>query len=284
MQMWYFSTIVGCEFTSTTMAIMSKAGLLQLFCYIIMFFLSIQTKAIEIFCQTCQKVIVISEYGSCLHCGTDLTHFLIDVPYTATNNPDCKNNIRTGQIIPFSNFNSEYAIQRVNGLLNKKHPAIIKKSNIGYEIVTIREKIKKKLEARPYSNLDLIHQSVLSNGFRQVPIQGGLFYRDSTIKLAQWISEQSKSRTFNLLFVFTTEPYAEEFISDYHLLFVHVEKNHATIILPADDNNSFISLDFTVEITQQLIEEYFRSTIFSQLFIYHQTSRLDQRKTRSRKK
>ena len=101
--------------------------------------------------------------------------------------------------------------------------------------------------------------------------------------MSRWISRQSEKRVLNLLFIFISEDHYEGLVDDYHLVFVHIEGSEATIVLECD-HNDFITLHFTTEITDTLINEYFQTLFFSQLLVYHQDSHSYQKKKKRKKR
>ena len=106
-------------------------------------------------------------------------------------------------------------------------------------------------------------------GFHKVPFDGSLFFPGNTGSLAEWITRQSKSRCMDLLFVFTNNLDNIFNQEHHHVIAVHIEGNQATIVLPGDNNNPFVSLYFTPSITSRLIKKYFASTGYTEVWGFH---------------
>jgi hypothetical protein len=270
---------------------MFKRNFIKTLYTLLFLFVSSKLGAIEIFCQSCGTIVDINMNGCCPHCSNDLTMFIFDESFfggitdqitigcLSKKLQDCNQKNK----IPLNDFCAKKAFIRVKEILPDRQYLTIKKSSSGLELISMRESMKRSFLKHQNLTQEYINQVIVKHGFHYLPIQGGLFYPNGTVDLARWVTKQSRSRVLNLLFFFIRENHYEELIDDYHLVFVHIEGNEATIILPSD-HNQFITIHFDTDITDNLINEYFQAALFSQLLVYHQDSHINQTKKKGKRK
>ena len=236
--------------------------------------------------MTCRTVVKLDVFGMCSHCGRELALEAvtdIQLPMLECVDNRCLefgNEPKPSLIQKHSEINAKNAIKIINNILPRKSKADFSVSRLGWQLVQIRQKLQYR-DGDHQETPDSLNEKIKKKGFYLIPLQGGIFFSGDLFPLAQWIMRQSKARIFDLAFLFKNDSIHSN--NDFHLIFVHIENNRAIIVFPHDQENNFVMLFFTPEITMRLIERYFELTSFNEILVYHRTSELDRKKRKKKR-